>query len=67
MIWADRIAKELKGKTQHVDDMKTLSGYPHIGSLRGPILHDVVYKALHEKNKKTALCSDFRLKTSARA
>ncbi len=53
MIWVDRIAKKLEGKTQHVDDMFTPSGYAHIGSLRGPILHDVVYKVLASKNKKT--------------
>ncbi len=53
MFWVDEIAEKLKDTTQHVDDMKTLSGYPHIGSLRGPILHDVAYKALREKNPKT--------------
>ena len=53
MFWVDEIAQKIGSTPQHVDDMKTLSGYPHIGSLRGPILHDVVYKALHEKNNKT--------------
>ncbi|MCR4264015.1 MAG: lysine--tRNA ligase, partial [Candidatus Roizmanbacteria bacterium] len=53
MFWVDEIAQKIGNIPQHVDDMKTLSGYPHIGSLRGPILHDVVYKALHEKNNKT--------------
>lgn len=53
MFWADEIAEKLKNTPQHVDDMKTLSGYPHIGSLRGPILHDVAFKALREKNRKT--------------
>lgn len=62
MIWADRIAKELKGKPQHVDDMKTPSGYIHTGSLRGPILHDVMYKALKREGndaKFTYVFNDF--------
>lgn len=53
MIWADRIAQKLKGKVQHVDDMKTPSGFIHIGSIRGPILHDVIYRVLKEQNNKT--------------
>lgn len=62
MIWVDRISKELKSQTQHVDDMKTPSGFIHIGSLRGPILHDVMYKVLKEENSKTVftyLFNDF--------
>ncbi len=53
MIWVDRIVKQLRGKPQHIDDMFTPSGIPHLGSLRGPILHDVVYRAFLEKNKQT--------------
>ncbi|OGK17118.1 lysine--tRNA ligase [Candidatus Roizmanbacteria bacterium RIFCSPHIGHO2_01_FULL_39_12c] len=53
MIWVDRIAKQLGDKTQHIDDMFTPSGYAHMGSLRGPILHDVVAKVLASKNKDT--------------
>ena len=53
MIWVDRIAKQLENKAQHVDDMFTPSGYAHMGSLRGPILHDVVAKVLGSKNKDT--------------
>lgn len=53
MIWVDRIAKDLQGKTQHIDDMFTPSGYAHIGSLRGPVLHHVVYQVLTEQNKNT--------------
>ncbi len=53
MIWVDRIAKELTGSTQHIDDMFTPSGYKHAGSLLGPVLHDVVYKVLKTKNADT--------------
>ncbi|MCL4366174.1 lysine--tRNA ligase, partial [Patescibacteria group bacterium] len=47
MYWADRVAKEIidskKFKPYWVDDMFTPSGFAHIGSLRGPLVH---YKAL---------------------
>ncbi len=50
MYWADRVAKEVsdsgKFKPYRVDDMFTPSGYSHVGSLRGPLVHDFVYKAL---------------------
>ena len=50
MFWADRIAKTIidsgKYKPYWVDDMKTPSGRIHVGSLRGVIIHDLVYKAL---------------------
>ncbi|OIO13525.1 lysine--tRNA ligase [Candidatus Gottesmanbacteria bacterium CG11_big_fil_rev_8_21_14_0_20_37_11] len=52
MFWADRIAKDLK-KTQHIDDMFTPSGYAHVGSLRGPVLHDVIYRVLSQNDKNT--------------
>ena len=53
MIWVDRIVEELKDKHIHVDDMFTPSGYAHVGSLRGPILHDTVYRAFKEKRDDT--------------
>lgn len=53
MIWVDQIAQKQKDKTHHVDDMFTPSGFAHIGSLRGPLLHDVVSRVLKENNKKT--------------
>lgn len=51
MIWADREAKRLKERNfsqEWVDDMKTPSGRIHVGSLRGVIIHDMIYKALKE-------------------
>ena len=54
MFWADRIAEELKDSGPHlVDDMKTPSGRIHVGSLRGPILHDIIYKALRQAGAPT--------------
>lgn len=45
MYWADEIAAGLEGP-QVVNDSKTPSGTVHIGSLRGVVLHDVIYRAL---------------------
>src|SRR5205085_513054 len=50
MYWADKVAKEIidsgKYKPYWVDDMKTLSGFPTVGSLKGPLLHDIIFRAL---------------------
>lgn len=56
MFWADKIAKEIvdsgKYKPYWVDDMKTPSGKIHVGSLRGVVIHDLIYKALINKGQK---------------
>lgn len=56
MFWAVRIAEEIiksgEYKPYHVDDMKTPSGKIHVGSLRGVVIHDLIYKSLLEKGKK---------------
>lgn len=53
MFWADRIAQEIidsgKFKPFWVDDMFTPSGFAHLGSLKGPLLHDLVTRALENK------------------
>lgn len=50
MYWADKVAKDIiqsnKYKPYRVNDMFTPSGFAHIGSLRGPLIHDLIYKAL---------------------
>lgn len=53
MIWVDREVKKLKKRAlllEWVDDMKTPSGKIHVGSLRGVLVHDLIYKALKEQN-----------------
>jgi lysyl-tRNA synthetase class 1 len=45
MFWADKIAADSKG-AQVVNDSKTPSGRVHVGSLRGVVIHDVIYRAL---------------------
>lgn len=53
MFWADEIAEKIIAEGGHkpywVDDMKTPSGVIHVGSLRGVMVHDLVYKALIKK------------------
>jgi lysyl-tRNA synthetase class 1 len=59
MHWADRIAKEIiasgKYKPYWVDDMKTPSGYAHIGSVLGPIIHSCIYRALKDTGQSVTL------------
>lgn len=52
MFWADKIAKEIIASDKHkpywVDDMKTPSGRVHVGSLRGVVVHGLIYQALKD-------------------
>lgn len=50
MFWADKIAADSQGD-QVVNDSKTPSGRVHVGSLRGVIIHDVIYRALKHAGK----------------
>ncbi|MEC4895090.1 MAG: lysine--tRNA ligase [Oscillatoria sp. PMC 1051.18] len=50
MFWADKIAAGTQGE-QLVNDSKTPSGRVHVGSLRGVIIHDVIYRALKRADK----------------
>jgi lysyl-tRNA synthetase class 1 len=45
MDWADELAARVSGP-QVVNDSKTPSGTVHVGSLRGPVLLDVIVRAL---------------------
>jgi len=66
MHWADRVVQEVvasgKFKPYWVDDMKTPSGFAHIGSMLGPMVHSAIYRALrdagHESNL-TYVFNDF--------
>src|SRR3989338_5970802 len=49
MFWVDNVVSELNKRKlplECVDDAKTPSGRIHVGSLRGIVVHDLVYKAL---------------------
>ena len=66
MYWADKIAGQIIDSKKHkpywVDDMKTPSGYAHVGSLRGPIIHSLIFRALKDAGveaKYTFVINDF--------
>jgi lysyl-tRNA synthetase, class I len=44
MFWADELAARLSGP-QVLNDSKTPSGTVHVGSLRGPVINDVIVRA----------------------
>src|SRR3990167_6898375 len=53
MFWADIISKEAKIKEPIlVNDAKTPSGKIHVGSLRGVMIHDFVFKSFLRAGKK---------------
>ncbi len=47
MYWADELAAAASGR-QVVNDSKSPSGTVHVGSLRGVVLHDAIYRALRQ-------------------
>jgi len=54
MFWADELAARLTGP-QVVNDSKTPSGTVHVGSLRGPVILDVIVRALRAAGLETTL------------
>ena len=54
MFWADELAERLEGP-QVVNDSKTPSGTVHVGSLRGPVILDVIVRALRARDLPTTL------------
>lgn len=59
MHWADKIVNEVvksgKFKPYWIDDMKTPSGYAHIGSMLGPVVHSAIYRAFKDLGKEAKL------------
>ncbi len=54
MDWADELAASVEGP-QVVNDSKTPSGTVHVGSLRGPVILDVITRALRARGTETRL------------
>ena len=54
MEWADELAARVSG-LQVVNDSKTPSGTVHVGSLRGPVILDVIARALRSSGHETTL------------
>src|SRR5829696_8654347 len=54
MEWADELAARVSGP-QVVNDSKTPSGTVHVGSLRGPVILDVIVRALRAAERPATL------------
>ena len=51
MFWTQEVMKALdKSIPQLINDSKTPSGEPHVGSLRGVLVHDAIYKVLKSED-----------------
>ena len=56
MDWADELAAQVRDRgPQVVNDSKTPSGTVHVGSLRGPVILDVIVRALRSSGVETSL------------
>lgn len=56
MDWADELAAQVRDRgPQVVNDSKTPSGTVHVGSLRGPVILDVITRALRAHAIETTL------------
>ncbi|GAC1666260.1 MAG: hypothetical protein NVS9B8_07620 [Candidatus Limnocylindrales bacterium] len=54
MDWADELAAGVSGP-QVVNDSKTPSGTVHVGSLRGPVILDTIWRALRARGVAATL------------
>ncbi len=45
MFWCDQLAEKIDGP-QIINDSKTPSGRAHVGALRGPLIHDALFRTL---------------------
>jgi lysyl-tRNA synthetase class 1 len=48
MFWCDKLVEPLSGP-QTINDSKTPSGRAHIGALRGPLIHDALFRTLQSR------------------
>lgn len=48
MFWCDQLVEKVEGP-QTINDSKTPSGRAHVGALRGPLIHDAIYRTLETK------------------
>ncbi|MDO8484055.1 MAG: lysine--tRNA ligase [Candidatus Limnocylindrales bacterium] len=56
MDWADELVAQVRDRgPQVVNDSKTPSGTVHVGSLRGPVILDVIARALRANGVETSL------------
>lgn len=50
MFWADKLLENIKGP-QIINDSWTPSGMVHMGSLKGPVIHDTLFQILKERKQ----------------
>jgi len=59
MFWVDEIIEDIEKKLSKesylITDWKTPSGHAHFGSLRGPLIHDLIRRGLSDKGKAAIL------------
>jgi lysyl-tRNA synthetase class 1 len=48
MFWCDQLVEKIEGP-QTINDSKTPSGRAHVGALRGPLIHDAIFRTLTTK------------------
>ena len=48
MFWCDQLVEALEGP-QIINDSKTPSGRAHVGALRGPLIHDAIFRSLTQR------------------
>lgn len=51
MFWADKLLQNREGN-EWVNDAWTPSGIVHMGGLKGPVIHDVLFKILKKQGKE---------------
>lgn len=58
MFWADALVAERKGN-ELINDSWTPSGIVHMGSLKGPVLHDTLYRIFKQRNQEVKFLYGF--------
>ncbi len=58
MFWADELLANVKGP-QIINDSWTPSGMVHMGSLKGPVIHDTLFRILKDRKQKVKFIYGF--------
>src|SRR4029077_7331486 len=58
MFWADKLLQNRKGK-ECLEDAWTPSGIIHMGGLKGPVIHDVLYHVIKEHGREVKFTYGF--------
>ncbi len=58
MFWGDKILENRKDK-EWINDAWTPSGMVHMGGLKGPVIHDVLYKIIKEQKREVKFTFGF--------